>query len=114
MADSKDEKLTPEDVRQWQQQEVFEVMRAAELRVKEATDLAMQYATRKITPDEVLQRMNDYDTRWSPAMVAGINETMNNAEILRAQDIGRSEEAQSESKWRDSLSGGTSPENRRG
>jgi len=42
-----DTTLTPTDLRQWLNQEVRDVMKAAELRIKDATDFVTLYATGK-------------------------------------------------------------------
>jgi len=82
-----DTTLTPTDLRQWLNQEVRDVMKAAELRIKDATDFVTLYATGEISPSEAMRRVEQYDNRWrEPILGVTTEENMTNAEILKLRD----------------------------
>jgi hypothetical protein len=87
MAESDDDSLTPRDMRQWLQQEVLGVMKAAELRVKDATDFVTAYAVGEITPEQAMERLDRYQSRWQePIPGVAVAEGMSDEKILRARD----------------------------
>lgn len=82
-----DDTFTPAEMRQWLQREVREVMKAAELRIKDATDFVTGYATGEISAKQAAERMTQYDARWGePIWGVSVEENMSNAEILRLRD----------------------------
>jgi len=94
----KDETITPADLRQWLGREIAQVMKEAELRVKDATDFVTGYATGKISEKEASERMAQYDRRWgeSALIAAMTHEGMTDEEILRGLDA---ERAMTEAGW---------------
>jgi len=87
MAESDEDILTPVELRQWLQREVRDVMKASELRIKDATDFVTAYATGELTPEVAMERLNQYDNRWRESIMGvTIEEGMTNEEILRLRD----------------------------
>jgi hypothetical protein len=84
-----DDHYTPEELRRWLQQEVRDVMKGAELRIKDATDFVTAYAVGAISPEAASERKTTYECRWGDAMPRGIEtkEGMANEDILRQIDI---------------------------
>ena len=81
---------TPEDMRQWLQQELRDLTKATELRVKDATDFVTAYALGKITAEEAADRLSRYQYRWGDSPIPGVatEENTPNDEILRRLDDG--------------------------
>jgi hypothetical protein len=90
MAEPDDNTWTPEDMRQWLQQEIRDLTKATELRVKDATDFVTAYALGKITPEEAEDRLSRYQSRWGDSPIPGVatEENTPNDEILRRLDDG--------------------------
>ena len=103
MVDSKEEPLTPQDMRLWLKQETLQVMRAAELRLLDATDFVTKYVAGEITREEANKRFSQYHGRWDDALNASVDESMTNAEILRAHDA-------PDTNWRELAGKETTPE----
>ena len=87
MAKTDDDLYTPKEMRQWLEREVRDVMKAAELRIKDATDFVTAYAVGEISAKEAAERMARYDDRWRESILGvTIEEGMSNQEILRRRD----------------------------
>lgn len=84
--------LTPDETLDWLRDEVIAVSKAAEMRIREATVIAMDYAKGKISPEEADTRSFEYSRKWGDA-VYGVPsvEGMTDAQILRAMDDVRKE-----------------------
>lgn len=88
MTGAEDAVLTPTEMRQWLQREVREVLKAAELRVKDATEIVTGYAVGDLTPQAAMDRFDLYNKRWSepiPGVVTA--EGMTDEEILHRRDV---------------------------
>ena len=57
-----------EDMQGWLKEELRDVEKARELRVKDLTGFVDAYAAGKLTPEEATQRMVQYDRRWGEAL----------------------------------------------
>jgi hypothetical protein len=55
-------------MRLWAQQEIKDVTKAVELRVRELTDLVATYSAGEITPKEADERKDRYEHRWGEAL----------------------------------------------
>ena|ERR1700685_1455946 len=88
MAKDEDDKLTPEDMVGWLQQEIRDLSKATELRIKDATDFVTAYALGKITEEEIRQRRMAYLYRWGEEPVPGVDvqEGMTNEEVIKRLD----------------------------
>jgi hypothetical protein len=66
-------------------EDVLAVSKAAELRIREMTIIATEYASGKITPHEANERFYDYAFRWGDA-IEGVRsvEGMSDDDILKA------------------------------
>lgn len=84
--------LSPREVSQWAEQEVTNSAKAFELRKKEATELATQYAAGEISPEEANRRLVAYDRRWGEA-IYGVSaaENLSDKQILDQIDQARSD-----------------------
>jgi hypothetical protein len=82
--------LSPKEIRQWAQQEITNSAKAFELRVKEATSLATQYAAGELSADEATQKLTAYGRRWGEAM-HGVYTTdgLSNEQLLAMIDQAR-------------------------
>jgi hypothetical protein len=96
------ENPTPREMREWLAQEVRDVIKGMELRIKDATDFVTAYAVGEIDAKELERRQRIYTNRWGDA-IPGVftSEGMSNEEILRKrdnehkEDLRRSQEAKS-------------------
>src|ERR1035438_3550884 len=88
--------LTPQDMRAWLQQEVRDLTKAFELRLKDATDFVTAYAVGELTPREAKERLGRYQYRWGDSPIPGVSteESMTTREILRRLDAALPEEVQ--------------------
>jgi hypothetical protein len=88
MAEPDDNTLTPQQMRVWLQQEIRDLTKAFELRVKDATDFATAYAVGRLTPGEAMARLERYEYRWGDSPVPGVvvQEGMSNEQIVRRLD----------------------------
>lgn len=62
------ENLSPQDVREWFHQEVADLSKALELRLKESSELVTAYTSGKISPEEAGKRFLRYNRRWGEAL----------------------------------------------
>ncbi len=87
MTGSEEAVLTTVEMRQWLQREVREVLKATELRVKDATEIVTAYAVGDLTPQAAMERFDQYNKRWNepiPGIVT--SEGMTDDEILQRRD----------------------------
>jgi hypothetical protein len=66
--DTDEEYPSPQDMRLWAQQEIKDVTKAVELRIRELTDLVTNYSAGEITPKEADERKDRYEHRWGEAL----------------------------------------------
>ena len=79
--------LTADEVLDWLRHETAAVSKEAELRIREATAIATDYARGRISPAEASERLTRYDDRWSDALEGIYNlETKTDEQILRHVD----------------------------
>jgi hypothetical protein len=102
--------FTPADMSLWLRDEVRWVMKEAELRIKDATDLTTAYLAGKLSPGEAWERKSLYDDRWGETkLIAAMpEESTTNEEIVRRLDVHRAE------GWKRFSRGGDSGERGRG
>ncbi len=87
MGQSDEDVYTPAELRQWLEREVRDVMKAAELRMKDASDFVTAYAVGEISDKEAAERMARYNNRWRESILGvTVEEGMSNEEILRLRD----------------------------
>jgi len=88
MAESGDYSLTPDEMRDWLLQEVRDLTKAVDLRMRDATEFVTAYAVGKITQAEAMDRMSRYELRWGDSPIPGVttNSKMADEEILRLID----------------------------
>lgn len=60
--------LTPKDMDQWAQQEMKDVTKAFELRLRELTNLAAEYSAGNTTPKQADEMHSRYYHRWGEAL----------------------------------------------
>ena len=86
------ESLSPEEMQGWLEQEIRDSAKAHELRTKEATEFVTAYIAGRITPDQAMRCMVDYDRRWGEALFGtSAFPKMSDANILREIDKARDE-----------------------
>ena len=86
--------LTPKDLQNWFRQEVADSTKAFDLRLREATQLVMDYSQGKISPEEATRRSQAYDWRWGEALYGtSAAPGMSDAEILESIDKARKPKA---------------------
>lgn len=66
--------LSPKEIRQWADQEIKDVQKAAELRVREVSEIARAYSSGEITPEKADELQFKYTYRWGEAL-RGTNAT---------------------------------------
>ncbi len=88
MAKDDEHTYTPDDMRSWLQRETSQVLKEAELRVKDATDFVMKFTASKISEKQLSERMSQYEKRWREArLIAAMpSENLTNEQILRNLD----------------------------
>jgi hypothetical protein len=87
MAEDEMETISPADMRQWLQQEIRDLTKAFELRVKDATDFVSAYSQGELTPRQAMDRMTTYQHRWSDALEgAAFQEGMTNEQVIQQID----------------------------
>jgi hypothetical protein len=64
MVESDNITLTPDQMRDWLTQEIRDLTKALELRLRDATEFVTSYSLNKITRDEAMKRLGQYDSRW--------------------------------------------------
>jgi hypothetical protein len=88
MTDESDsETLTPREMSDWLSQELADVNKARDLRVKQATELVEGYHRGELSPEQATQALLAYDLRWGDALF-GVHASsgMSDSEILKAID----------------------------
>jgi len=84
--------MSVKDMQGWLQEELRDSAKAHELRDKDATEFVTAYAEGKLTPEEVSQRLYEYDRRWGEALYgASTSAGLSDEEILRRIDEARDE-----------------------
>ena len=58
----------PKGLQKWLHDEIAEVMKASELRIKEATGFVNAYALGEITREQAEQKCYEYSERWGEAL----------------------------------------------
>jgi hypothetical protein len=82
--------LSPEEMQGWLKEEIRDLAKAHELRIKEATDFVTAYASGKISPEEATERLLRYDRRWGEALYGATASTdLSDEAILSAIDRAR-------------------------
>ena len=86
----KEDPLTPQDVRRWLRQEMLDLTKGFQLRVLEATGIASAYSAGEMSPEQVAQRLFEYDERWGDALPGtSVSKDMTDEEILARIDKAR-------------------------
>jgi hypothetical protein len=87
MAESDDTTLTPGEMCAWLAQEVGDLTRALELRMRDATDFVTAYTLGKITATEAMGRYRSYYSRWDePIPGIASDKSMTDDDIIRRLD----------------------------
>jgi hypothetical protein len=82
--------LSPKEMQEWAAREIADSVKASQLRIKEAGDLAKDYAEGKLSPDEAMQKMLAYDRRWGEALFGvGSSQGLTDENILESIDEAR-------------------------
>jgi hypothetical protein len=90
VSDAESDYLSPKEMRQWAEQELKDVARAAELRTREIHSLAEDYAAGRISPQQADERKDRYEHRWGEALRGCITtEGMTDEQILAKIDSTR-------------------------
>jgi len=83
----KPEYQSPKALREWLAQEVRDVTRASELRLRDATEFVTAYASGKLTPEEADERWWRYQDRWGEALPGVFfSETKTDEQIVETID----------------------------
>jgi hypothetical protein len=84
------EQLSPLDIRSWLMQEIRDVTKASELRLREANEFTTSYLLGEISAEEATERLWKYQNRWGEAL-AGTFATKGKSdeEILQSMDEAR-------------------------
>ncbi len=108
MAADSDEYLSPKEMRQWAEQEIKDVQKAAELRIREANEIVRAYSAGEITPEKAAELQYKYDYRWGEAL-RGTNaaEGRTDEQILAAIDATRRPSRRASEEARKSTRGGS-------
>ena len=75
------------EVLEWYTNEVEDVTRAAQLRLRNASKVIADYRQSKVSFEDTVQRVRDHDTKWGqifPGEVEGIIRGKNDEEIEKA------------------------------
>jgi hypothetical protein len=82
--------FSPKEMRQWAEQEIKDVNKAAELRIREVNEIVRAYSGGEITPEKAGELQFKYDHRWGEAL-RGTNavEGRTDEQILAAIDSTR-------------------------
>lgn len=81
------EHLSVTDVQGWLRQEIMDITKAAELRMKQASEIVLAYAKGELTPEETSQRLFEYDERGVSALRGATAQThLSDEEILQRMD----------------------------
>lgn len=80
----------PKGMQGWLEREIADIMRAAELRMKDATKFVNAYARGEITSEEAARRGYEYSNRWGDALPGVPRSTgLSDEEIVRTIDEAR-------------------------
>jgi hypothetical protein len=91
MAESGNDDLTPQEMRNWLRQELRDVTKAAELRTNDAVDFVAAYSDGQLTQQQAMERFHTYTTRWGDAIRGVVTDPeMKDGEILARLDKARS------------------------
>ena len=60
--------LTPEEMRSWYDEEMRNVRKECELRVRDATEFTTAYLEEKLTPQQATKRIRRYEERWGDSL----------------------------------------------
>jgi hypothetical protein len=73
---------------EWYSDEVFDVSRAAQMRIHAATKIVTDYTRGEISLEEAAQRLDEYDGRWRDVFHGGVDQVrgMTDEEIYKAMD----------------------------
>ena len=77
--------LSPSDLCKWLESQSTEVLKAAELRIRDATEFVTRYATGEMTAREAMVRFNKYSLRW-PDALPGVTMWPIDRETLQSTD----------------------------
>ncbi len=92
--------LSVEEMKAWLDQEVRDVKRASEMRLKEANEIVRSYASGELTPEEATQRLDRYESRWGEALGgAAAADHVTDAQILEQMDRLRDRGSPLDSRW---------------
>lgn len=80
--------LSPQDMRDWAEQEIRDSAKAHELRVRQLTELTTAYERGDISPEEAAERNWRYQHRWQEAL-PGATAQMTDDQIVKAIDKAR-------------------------
>jgi hypothetical protein len=80
------ELLSPKDMGHFLNEEITQLAKGTELRLRELTQLVTAYAAGEITPEAANKRFEDYYDRWGDALPGGVMITQGHTdkEILSA------------------------------
>jgi hypothetical protein len=67
-AGDEEDRLSPQEMQKWLQQELADLAKAVELRTKEATEFVTAYRSGKISAQEAAERLWKYDRRWGESL----------------------------------------------
>ena len=78
---------TPQGMQGWLEREIADIMKATELRIKDATKFVNAYARGEITADEAAKRNYQYSERWGEALPGILrSKGLSDEEILKRID----------------------------
>lgn len=100
----------PKGMQGWLENEIADIHKASELRIKEATRFVNEYARGEISRDEAAERSYEYVTRWGDTWLPGVmsSKGMNDEEILRRMNEYRvKEDLLDKQAWEARKSGGS-------
>jgi len=81
--------LTPEEMRVWYAEEIRDVLKECELRIRDATEFTTGYLAGELTSGEANSRLRRYDARWGEPL-GGVfaSSYQNDEDIVKAIDKG--------------------------
>jgi hypothetical protein len=95
---------SPKEMTAWLQREITDTMKAAELRVRDATSFVSAYAAGEITREEAAERSHQFAKRWGDVLPGvGRSEDLSDSEILKRIDETRVRQLQRATSSRHSL-----------
>ena len=56
--------LTPEEMRAWHAEEIRDVLKECDLRVRDATQFTIAFLAGELTPEQANARLSRYEARW--------------------------------------------------